>query len=432
MTTLRPVSEAVPKGEKMGKESRNRKREQGASRSKDAKRQVRSFMSTAGVAWPTTNQQLWDNISNGVGAEYATELSDLLDEVDEQATATALPRAYRMLAQSATSARLTLPILAPQTREWLTRFASFDLPSGDVLDLGCGSGFNSCFYAYSRPSSSVVAVDGCKASIEQATKLADDLGLTNIRFLHADIVDLNLGRKFPLVCSTMTHQEVDDGESGTNTFSSIGAGSALFRDARSELAETARRHVDEEGAFVTLERLPNFEHFAGWVGALQAVGFSVSPSTIEEFTWNGPSGSESTPLIISSVEGTQCKFDDVLQVLQAGKFPEASVELDLADTRPLQFVAGHHFDIEDCCGPGMTRVYLLRAGEQVVSYMTTNRGHRDIMERAHSDRLPELMTNFSGVVADLTAAPDVVDERRLSAADLAADFPTAEIASCVF
>ena len=41
----------------------------------------------------------------------------------------------------------------------MARFVSSGLPTGDVLDLGCGSGILTCFYAIARPDASVVGAD---------------------------------------------------------------------------------------------------------------------------------------------------------------------------------------------------------------------------------------------------------------------------------
>ena len=58
-----------------------------------------------------------------------------------------------------------------------------------VLELGCGDGGNLLPMAWYRRHASFVGIDGAGSQIEQATAHAEQLGLGNLRFLHADFLE---------------------------------------------------------------------------------------------------------------------------------------------------------------------------------------------------------------------------------------------------
>ncbi|MFN5746076.1 MAG: class I SAM-dependent methyltransferase, partial [Methylococcaceae bacterium] len=58
------------------------------------------------------------------------------------------------------------------------------------LDAGCGQGFNLIMAAAAHPDSDFVGLDFLPEHIAHATRLARCCGLTNVRFIEADFVDL--------------------------------------------------------------------------------------------------------------------------------------------------------------------------------------------------------------------------------------------------
>jgi 2-polyprenyl-3-methyl-5-hydroxy-6-metoxy-1,4-benzoquinol methylase/methyltransferase-like protein len=59
-----------------------------------------------------------------------------------------------------------------------------------VLELGCGNGSNLNPMAYGLPGSTFVGVDYAAGPIEHARRMAAEIGLTNVEFVHADITTL--------------------------------------------------------------------------------------------------------------------------------------------------------------------------------------------------------------------------------------------------
>lgn len=65
-----------------------------------------------------------------------------------------------------------------------------DVESCRVLELGCGNGSNLISHAYGLRNSRFVGIDLSQKHIEQAIAAAKELGLSNIEFLHMDVMQM--------------------------------------------------------------------------------------------------------------------------------------------------------------------------------------------------------------------------------------------------
>lgn len=84
------------------------------------------------------------------------------------------------------------------------------LPDGDILDVGCGTGYLLRTYIKSNPGTRGLGLDISRAMVEQAQRLAESDGLTNVRFINGDWESLEPGvlanRSFRLVfCANAFH-----------------------------------------------------------------------------------------------------------------------------------------------------------------------------------------------------------------------------------
>lgn len=71
--------------------------------------------------------------------------------------------------------------------------------SGDVLDLGCGFGLFSLFYAMTKPALRIAAVDLDAARVAAATASAERLRLTNVTYEASDATTWKTGRQFDAI-----------------------------------------------------------------------------------------------------------------------------------------------------------------------------------------------------------------------------------------
>lgn len=71
--------------------------------------------------------------------------------------------------------------------------------TGDVLDMGCGFGLFSLFYAMTKPALRIVAVDLDAGRVAAATASAAHLGLSNVRYEASDATTWTADRQFDAV-----------------------------------------------------------------------------------------------------------------------------------------------------------------------------------------------------------------------------------------
>ena len=65
------------------------------------------------------------------------------------------------------------------------------LESAKILELGCASGGNILPYAMKFPQAQIIGVDFSAVHIRSANDFKEQAGLSNIEFVHGDIVDVD-------------------------------------------------------------------------------------------------------------------------------------------------------------------------------------------------------------------------------------------------
>jgi SAM-dependent methyltransferase len=103
--------------------------------------------------------------------------------------------------------RQTLRALFPRLD--LGRLDVPDVP--DILVAGCGTGFQTAVTALRNPRARILAVDLSLASLAYAQRRARELGLANVEFGQADLLELGaLGRRFHVIeCAGVLHHLAD-------------------------------------------------------------------------------------------------------------------------------------------------------------------------------------------------------------------------------
>ena len=80
---------------------------------------------------------------------------------------------------------------------YLTAIAYLDPKPTSVLDVGCGDGLVTCFYAFLYPEADVIALDLCGLCLVTTRTIASRLGLTNLRIVQGDAVNLRIALPQP-------------------------------------------------------------------------------------------------------------------------------------------------------------------------------------------------------------------------------------------
>ena len=111
-----------------------------------------------------------------------------------------------------------------------------------ALVLGCGTGYEPLELALREPEFRVTAVDLSHASLAYATRMAEDLGLRNIRFLHGDLLNLrHIDGGFDLVSVSGVLHHMRDPLGGWAAATSMLAEGGLMRVGL--YSATARRSI---------------------------------------------------------------------------------------------------------------------------------------------------------------------------------------------
>jgi 2-polyprenyl-3-methyl-5-hydroxy-6-metoxy-1,4-benzoquinol methylase len=129
----------------------------------------------------------------------------------------------------------------------------------DVLVAGCGTGRHSINAARAFPSSHVLAVDISRTSLAYAIRKTREIGLTNIEYAQADIMQFeSIGRAFDLIESIGVLHHLADPSAGWRALLSllkprgiIGVG--LYSERARRAVVAARAFIAERGYRPTIE-----------------------------------------------------------------------------------------------------------------------------------------------------------------------------------
>lgn len=99
-----------------------------------------------------------------------------------------------------------IPALYSQRYEYYlevgSRISAVLDPDQPILDVGCGIGILTMFYAMQHPTCRVIGIDRSSASIDQARRRAKEWGLDNVRFECCDLEKDALPERYPVVIAT--------------------------------------------------------------------------------------------------------------------------------------------------------------------------------------------------------------------------------------
>ncbi len=103
---------------------------------------------------------------------------------------------------------------------FLSEFSQYMPPHGEVLDLGCGFGLFTIYFAMAFPDVHFTGVDRSRSRINLALKSARSLNVENVDFVCADVRDFRpTHQKYDLILTLdlMHHLAYEDGDSLTRS-----------------------------------------------------------------------------------------------------------------------------------------------------------------------------------------------------------------------
>ena len=127
-----------------------------------------------------------------------------------------------------------------------------------ILIAGCGTGQHSIGVASRFTNCHVTAVDLSCTSLAYAQRKTDELGITNVEYLHADILELDqLGQRFDLIeCAGVLHH-MDEPMAGWRVLVNLLKAGGLMKIGL--YSELARRHVERVREEIALKGIGTSE-----------------------------------------------------------------------------------------------------------------------------------------------------------------------------
>ena len=200
-------------------------------------------------------------------------------------------------------------------RNYLRWFLDLEIPPpSKVLDIACGNGYLTCFYAQNFPQSQILGLDVSADAVRCATELATKLRLTNVQFLELDFHEAASDLRdntYDLITGVTAFNEILE-------FPNI----PRFLPART-LLEAYRQQPDysslntiasllfpKVGNFISLEKWSDLRGFGWWATSLQNAGLSADFSLSKGVTAKSLTGnSQQVPALF-------CRFkpDDLNSV----------------------------------------------------------------------------------------------------------------------
>lgn len=162
---------------------------------------------------------------------------------------------------------------------------SADSTSAEILVAGCGTGQESTEVALEYPAASVLAVDLSLASLAYATRMANEMQVTNVTHAQADILRLaDLGRTFDAIYSVGVLHHLADPAAGLRVLASLlRPDGAMLIGLYSERARkdivAARAYIAEAGYRPTTADIRRCRQDLMTQDATSAAG-SITPGTI--------------------------------------------------------------------------------------------------------------------------------------------------------
>jgi len=181
-----------------------------------------------------------------------TQVSDVVSEaVKDQYEANPYPRWLRI--RSGEAQRSVAAFLR-------SRFPGADIrglddASGRILIAGCGTGRHPISTALRFPDARILALDLSKASLAYALRKTRALGIGNVEYAQADILELDsLAERFPVIECTGVLHHLKDPIAGWRTLGSLLVPGGVMRVGL--YSDIARRHVVRAREVVAAEGFP--------------------------------------------------------------------------------------------------------------------------------------------------------------------------------
>lgn len=147
---------------------------------------------------------------------------------------------------------------------------------GKIIDLACDCGIVTCFIAKTYPNCHITGVDINQLAVDNAKKLAENLGIQNVDFVCSNAYEFNSEEKADTITSFRGLLDVCMKETnGLPFFGERTWRENQYRDAFSDYAKVFKNNLKESGFVFCIERYTPEYGWIGWLEALKEQGINA-------------------------------------------------------------------------------------------------------------------------------------------------------------
>jgi len=382
---------------------------------KSRRREVELFLRSTGFDRTEPQLATWDRLRELFPASEVDELDAAIAAHAEDLVG--VPAPYELMWRTPEWARETYGWLAPITIAWLAWLTTVELQAERIIDLGCGPRVHTCFLGRRFPEAEIVGTDVSQEGLDVGTDLARQMGLANVRFVNADLEELqptHVGGQADLVLASTLLADVYPESFGyldpPDPWFTTASVDSLVRHGSVSGTKTIAGLLNIGGTYIGLERAPGALSYANWLGGLVKSGLCprVNKATHLDFRMFGEA--ERLRVLVASRDDCCNVQPAELTTLVRDQYPsEFTAEEELTADPPQERLWGVEIEVADAAGSGRTRVQYLRLSSgRNVRFQSTTRGYRelrnlpgDIAQLLEHDRLTfnELAVTDPTVVA---------------------------------
>lgn len=292
-----------------------------------------------------------------------------------------------------------------------------DLKPQSIVDVGCGNGILTCFYAKLFPEANVLGFDISESGVECSTELAKQLGIKNARFVAGDVNDLTLPIEkgsVDLMVSVATLGPPAQGQG-----SEVPAYELLTKKPRLadmiQLSNLAPYLAPDHGLFISFEKVSNLASQALWANIIQKCGLGID---LDKTWWlsyqNIESDSINLPVIVAGPHIMPSHTHDLMAflaikendldewTLDFGK--EALTEIAFTFINPKTYLRGARATYTD--GSGTYWYELWQAGPFLIVFEHTDQGFRTMRVAPATNRV-QLLQSVDDWIEQTSSYADV-------------------------
>ncbi len=351
--------------------------------------EVDSFLTEIGLQRFRNLNQFWAYVDSRYPREIVTDLEQAYVRLDQGDETTFYDRIFMDFKTSLDFSSLRIDLYSNLLSSLLPVIEQ--AKPKVIVDIGCGSGIISCFFAKHFPDARVIGADISDNAIACARDLAKHLGIKNTEFIVCGINDLSLpleGGTADVILSVASLGPLPEEVRLTANTPII---KLLHRieglAGKPMVASLVSYLTPQTGQFISLDKVPSIETQLLWSANIQNAGAGLDTSASGWVTYNTIDQDAITlPLLIAKRDREPAKSDDLVAFFLSRDAEKVSWQLEYGQealsevvfsyTNPKEFIRGGKAIYTDGSGTYWYEVW--RAGPFVLSFEHTDQGFRTL------------------------------------------------------